>query len=97
MEYGIRGVHCEIGEQEKHLIEKKLHRLEFAEDDIVDLNFVISKEKSGYKVEATVHFRWAHNFFMHADDFDVSQAIDKLFNKLEIRITKEKDKIKGHK
>ncbi|RPJ07456.1 MAG: ribosome-associated translation inhibitor RaiA [Spirochaetaceae bacterium] len=97
MNIEIRGVHHEVGEKEKDLINKKLGRLSFAEDGIVDLHFIIMKEKSGFKVESTVHFRWGHQFFLHADDHDVTKAIDLLFDKLEVAITKEKEKIKEHK
>ncbi|RPJ07885.1 MAG: ribosome-associated translation inhibitor RaiA [Spirochaetaceae bacterium] len=97
MKIEIRGVHHEIGENEKNYIDKKIQRLSFAEEEIVDLHFVIIKEKSGYKVETNIHFRWGHQFFMHADDHDVYKAIDSLIDKLETRVSKEKEKIKEHK
>jgi ribosomal subunit interface protein len=92
----IRGVHYEITENDRELIEKKMHRIQFAEDNIVSLHFTIIKEKNEYKIEVTIHFRWGNQVFIHLNDFDLHEGIDKLFNKMELRISKEKERKKEH-
>jgi putative sigma-54 modulation protein len=92
----IKGIHLEVNDHIKGYIDKKMPRLEFAKDLIVDFLMSLSKEKSQYKLEATINFRWASSVHVHADGFDLYQAIDALFDKLEAKIVKEKSKIKEH-
>ncbi|HEQ72508.1 MAG TPA: 30S ribosomal protein S30 [Spirochaetia bacterium] len=91
----IRGVHYEIMDVDKELIDKKLSRLHFADGDIIDAHFTIVKEKKRFKTEAMIHFRWGHRIFLHVNDFDLHHGIDQLFSKMEVRIGKEKDRVKG--
>ena len=63
---------------------------------IVDLIFVITKDKE-FKLEATVNFRWGVQAHMEERDFDVNPGIDKLVDRLEQKISKEKEKVQEHK
>jgi ribosomal subunit interface protein len=97
MNIEVRGVHCEIAEDDRKLIDKKVERLHSDERDIVSMHFVIVKEKAGYKFEATVHFHWGNQIFIHCNGFDIHEGIDQLFKKISVNITKEKERIKAHK
>ena len=71
----------------------KIERLKNAENMIVDLIITIKKEKD-FDVESTVNFRWGVSIHVAEKDFDLIKAIDKMIDKLETKITKEKEKMK---
>jgi putative sigma-54 modulation protein len=60
---------------------------------IVDLIVTIKKEKE-FEAEATVNFRWGVSIHVKENDFELTPAIDKMIDKLESKITKEKEKVK---
>jgi putative sigma-54 modulation protein len=60
---------------------------------IVDLLITLTKEKE-FAAEATVNFRWGVSIHVKDNDFDLNAAIDKLIDKLEAKIIKEKEKVK---
>lgn len=92
----IRGVHLELSERTRDYIDKKLPRLAFAEDLVTDLLLAVSREKSLYKADATVNFRWGATTHVHVEGFKLVEAIDALFDKLEPKLEKEKNKVKDH-
>ncbi|MDA3832316.1 MAG: HPF/RaiA family ribosome-associated protein [Spirochaetales bacterium] len=49
MNLEIRGVHYNISDTTQEFIEKKLERIDFAKDYIVDLSVLIIKEPEGLK------------------------------------------------
>jgi putative sigma-54 modulation protein len=77
----------------KEYLNKKLERLHNAENMITDLLIVIKKEKD-FDAEATVNFRWGVSIHVKEADFDLTKAIDTMMDKLEAKITKEKEKVK---
>lgn len=97
MNVEFKGVHLEISDSDREYLEKKLGRIGFARDAIIDLLFTVVQEKSLYKLDATINFRWGHSIHVGADSFDLLQGIDKLIDKMELKINKEKEKIKEHK
>ena len=92
----IRGVHIDVSESMKEYIDKKLQKLDFVKDLIIDLLFTISKEKKGFKLEVTINFRWGASAHISADSFEVYEGIDILFSKVEHKVTKEKEKMQQH-
>ena len=97
MNIDIKGVHVDITDQMREYIDKKLHRLEFGSDYIIDLLLFVSQEGSQYVLEANINFRWGNSNHMRVKSFEVFEGIDKLFDKLELKVSKEKNKIKDHK
>ena len=94
----IRGVHFEIQEKTREYIEKKLERLEFAKELLLELPITITRgKKDGYEVEANLHFRWGSSAHLGVQNYDVLAGIDSLFDKLEAKVAKEKSKIQEHK
>jgi putative sigma-54 modulation protein len=77
----------------KEYINKKIDRIHNAENMIVDLLISIKKGKD-FDAEATVNFRWGVSIHVKENDFDILPAIDKMMDKLEAKITKEKEKVK---
>jgi len=97
MNIDIKGVHVEITDKMRDYIDKKLHRLEFVAEHIIDLLVFVSQEKSQYNLEANINFRWGNSNHMRAKSFDIFEGIDKLFDKVELKVLKEKNKIQDHK
>ena len=94
----VKGVHCEIDEQTRDYIERKVARLDFAKELIVELPITITKgTKQGYDFETTVHFRWGKSTHVGVRAFDMHKGVDALFDKLEEKVTREKAKLQHHK
>lgn len=97
MTVNVKGVHYNVSETTNEYIEKKLEKLEFVEDLIVDLHIIITKESKGfYTVESNIHFRWGQNNHIKVEERELYKAIDEIFDKLLIKVSKEKEKIKQH-
>ncbi len=97
MKVEVRGIHLTVTERMKSFIDKKVSRIDFAKDLIVDLLVRLLREGSGFKCEATINFRWGNATHMEVDCYDIYEGIDKLFDKMEVKINREKGKIQEHK
>ena len=89
----IKAVHFSLKDETKDYLEKKISRIHNAENMIVDLLFTLTKDKD-FSVEVTVNFRWGVSIHLKEHDFDLDPAIDKLMDKLDLKIAKEKEKVK---
>jgi len=96
MTIDVRSVHFELSDKSREYLDQKLERIGYAKDMIVDLIFVFTKEKE-FKLEATANFRWGVQAHVEERDFEVNPAIDKLMDRLEQKIAKEKEKIQERK
>ena len=96
MKIDIKGVHMELSKRVHDYLQKKLKRVEFADDLIVDLLFTLTQETRGYSAEVNINFRWGTSAHIKAENFNIIKAIDQLFDKLDEKITKEKAKIQDH-
>lgn len=92
MNLEIRGVHYHISEATHDFIEKKLHRLDFAKEYIVDLTITVTKESHGYKVDGKAHFRWGVVVVVEEEAHELYGAIEIMLDKLEQAVRKEKKK-----
>jgi len=89
----IKSLHFEMNEDAKAYLNKKLDRIHNAEGMIVDLIVALKKEKD-FEATATVNFRWGNTVHVSESDYELQAAIDKMIDKLEAKITKEKEKVK---
>jgi len=96
MKTEIKGVHLEITEGIQTYVQKKLPRLDFAKDTITDFLLTLTKDKSLFKIGATLNFRWGHSDRVELQEYDLNKGIDILFDKLEEKIKREKSKIQEH-
>jgi putative sigma-54 modulation protein len=96
MNIDVRAVHFDLSEANRAYLDKKLERLAYAKDLIVDLLFSFTKEKQ-FKCECTVNFRWGTSAHVQETDFDLPAGMDKLMDTLEHKITKEKSKVQDKK
>ncbi len=96
MNIDVRSVHFDLSEANRAYLDKKLERIAYAKDLVVDLLFSLTKEKQ-FKCECTVNFRWGTQAHVQEADFDLLAGMDKLMDKLEQKINKEKEKVKEKK
>jgi len=96
MNIDVRSVHFDLGDASRSYLNKKLERIDFAKDHIIDLLFHFTKDKE-FKCECTVNFRWGSQAHIEERDFELHAGIDKLMDRLEIKIHKEKEKMQERK
>ncbi|MCL2067867.1 MAG: ribosome-associated translation inhibitor RaiA [Treponema sp.] len=89
----IKAVHFTLRDDAKEYVQKKIERIRNAENMIVDLLITLTKGKE-FSAEATVNFRWGVSTHVQEKDFELTPAIDKMMDKLDKKITKEKEKVK---
>jgi putative sigma-54 modulation protein len=92
----IKGIHVTVTKSVQDYIDTKMPRLDFARDSIVDFLLNLGREKSLFKLDATLNFRWGSSKHVGVESFDLNQGIDELFDKLEAVIEKEKSRIQDH-
>ncbi len=92
MNVDVRSVHFDLGAPTRDYLDKKLERLNFAKDTIVTVDFAFTKEKD-FICESTIHFRWGHQAHIQERDFELAAGIDKLIDKMEMKVRKEKEKV----
>ena len=89
----IKAVHFSLSNETKEYLEKKIARIPNAQNMIVDLLFTLTKDKK-FSAEVTVNFRWGVSIHQKEHDFALNPAIDKVMDKLDAKIAKEKEKVK---
>jgi len=92
----VKGVHFELTDKDRQLVEKKLRKIEKAKGDIISLHLNFIQDKKEFRLEAIIHFRWGHQSFIHVNNYHLHEGIDKLFDKIVSQITKEKERVKEH-
>jgi putative sigma-54 modulation protein len=93
MNIEIKAVHFTLHDDAKEYLDKKIARIHNAENMIIDLLITLTKGKD-FEAEATVNFRWGVSIHVKENDFELAPAVDKMMDKLEVKITKEKEKVK---
>jgi len=88
----IKALQFEMNDDARAYLEKKLERIHNAESMIVDLIITLKKEKD-FEAAATVNLRWGNTVRVSQNDFELRAAIDKMIDKLDLNITKEKEKV----
>jgi putative sigma-54 modulation protein len=93
----IKALHFTLRDDARDYLDKKISRIHNAENMIIDLLITLSKDKKDFAAEATVNFRWGVSIHVKEHDFELTPAIDKLMDKLDAKIIKEKEKVKDIK
>ncbi|MDR0526149.1 MAG: ribosome-associated translation inhibitor RaiA [Spirochaetaceae bacterium] len=91
MNIDIKAVHFTLKEDSRDYLNRKIARLPNVENMVVDLLFSFTYDKD-FTAEATVNFRWGIQGHIKESDFELHAAIDKLIDKLDAKIIKEKEK-----
>ena len=95
MNVEIKAIHFALKDEGKEYIDKKITRIRNAENMIIDLIISITKDSNTFVAEATVNFKWGVSAHIREQDFELNPVIDKMIDKLEAKITKEKEKYQG--
>lgn len=97
MNLNVRGVHYQPSEETIDFLNKKLQKLQFAEDDLQDLEIVMKRETlgQGFHLDAMLHFKWGSNKIVSYDCYELYEGIEALADKIDAAAKKEKGKIKG--
>jgi len=96
MNLEIKGIHYEVTDRTTEQIEKKVKKLDFASDMIMDLLFRIEREKGIYIISVNINFRWGLSHHIKVEDHDLYDGIDKIMEKIRNKVAKEKEKIQDH-
>lgn len=92
MNVTLSAVGFDFQQEQQDLINKKLERINYAEDLIVDL-LVRVKDDKKIIFDVTVNFRWGASAHVSAEDYDFGAALNKTMDILDTKVKKEKDKI----
>ncbi|MDR2343450.1 MAG: ribosome-associated translation inhibitor RaiA [Spirochaetaceae bacterium] len=95
MNVEIKAIHFALKDDGKAYIDKKITRIRNAENMIIDLIISITKDSNIFAADATVNFKWGVSSHVKEQDFELNAAIDKMIDKLEAKINKEKEKNQG--
>ena len=96
MQKTITAVGFELEKKQAEMIDKKVQRIDYAEDLIVDFILRVKRDKQ-YSFDAVANFRWGVQAHVTSEDFDFAVALNKLMDVLDNKIKKEKDKIQEKK
>ena len=97
MNFEVKGVHFDVKDETKEFISKKIERIDYAREMIVDLLFTLTKERRDYKCEANINFRWGLSAHIRVRAFELHEGLDKLIDKIDLKVKKEKSKVQEHK
>lgn len=88
----VNAVGFELEQKQSDMIEKKLKRLDYAEDLIIDLILRVKHDKQ-YSFDTTVNFRWGAQAHVSGEDYDFAAALNKMMDVLDNKVNKEKEKV----
>lgn len=86
---------CEITDEMKEYFEKKMKKVKFYFNHILNVNLILSFERATYKIEVKIPADHS-TFFAEASSSSWQEAIDEVSDKIEKEIKKRKDKITDH-
>jgi putative sigma-54 modulation protein len=95
MNVEIKAIHFALKEDGREYLEKKITRIRNAENMIIDLIITVTMENNSFTADASVNFKWGLSAHVKEQDFELNAVIDKMIDKLEAKITKEKEKNQG--
>ncbi|MBV1876881.1 MAG: ribosome-associated translation inhibitor RaiA [Pseudomonadales bacterium] len=96
MQINVSGHHVDVTDSLRNYVETKLERLERHYDRITNMQVILSVEKQRQKAESTIRISGGE-VYADAESEDLYAAIDKLADKLDRQLIKQKEKVKDHK
>ena len=97
MTFSIKGVHYDITDITRDFVTTKLEKLAYADDLVVDLLFTLTKTAKDWKAEVKCNFRWGVHAHIEEEEFNLHEAIEKLIDRLDMKVSKEKERVQDHK
>jgi len=96
MNLQLSGRHIEVTPALRDYVLHKLDRITRHFDHVIDVNVVLSVEKSQHRIEANVHVS-GKDIFLESRGTDMYAAIDDLADRLDRQIIKYKEKHADHR
>ena len=96
MTTSINAVGFDFEKDQLDLINKKIERIKYAEDLIIDFLLKVKEDKK-FIFDCTVNFRWGAVAHVADEDYDFDAALNKMMDMLDQKVKKEKDKIQDNK
>ena len=96
MNVNLSGHHIDITPAMREYITNKLARITRHFDHVIDVQVIVSTEKTMRKIEANVHLS-GKDIFVEAQNEDMYAAIDNLADRLDRQIIKHKEKHFEHR
>ena len=96
MNVNVQSVKFTMDEEQRVFVDKKLERINYAEDLITDVLLNIKYDRK-FAYECTVNFRWGGNAHVSVEDFDFGAGMNRLIDVLDQKVRKEKEKIQEKK
>ena len=96
MTTSINAVGFDFEKDQLDLINKKIERIKYAEDLIIDFLLKVKEDKK-FIFDCTVNFRWGAVAHVAAEEYDFVAALNKMMDMLDQKVKKEKDKIQDKK
>ena len=95
MDLTVRGVNYTPSEETRDFLDKKLEKLAFAKDYILNLDIVIKRESKGigFHIDAMLHFKWKKEKLVSQDCYELYEGIELIADKLQSVSKKEKEKV----
>jgi len=85
-----------VSERMRGHIEKKLEKINYFKSHIKEIDFHLDKEKLNFVVNSTIITHKFGNYQFSVSDTEMYTAIDKVLHKIDVKINREKSKIKDH-
>lgn len=96
MEIRIAGRHIRVTDAMKDYARKKLSHLERYFNHIIEAHLIMNVEKNVHKIEVVLHTN-VGKIFGEEKTNDMYASIDKVLEKMEVQLKRQKEKIKEHK
>ncbi len=93
MQLQVKAVHFELEEQQRQHIDRRVQRFTYAREYLVDLALTLTRERSLFHAEASLHFRWGATTHLKVSGYDLIEAFERLFDKVQAKVNKEKDRV----
>lgn len=90
------GKNFTLSERMRGYIERKIEKINYFKQHIKEIDFHLDKEKLNFIVNATIITHKFGNYQFSVADLEMYSAIDKIMHKIDVKINREKSKIKDH-
>ena len=84
-----------VSDRMKRYIEKRIKKVSYFKPHMNEIKFHLSSEKRLYKVDVVIVSKFG-TYKFQATDREMYSAIDKVVHKMDVKIYREKSKIKNH-
>lgn len=95
MHVDITGHHIEVTEALKRHVESRASKIEHHFDTVTDVHFTLTVDAEGHTAEATACVK-GKRLHVKSTEENMYAAIDNLYEKLNRRVRKHKERIKHH-